>query len=488
MIQKLRLGLASLALATGLVGCSAAGLTLNLGTTTDQGSTRASNASNATSDELASLIAANQQSHHSFEDISYDESTVVEITLEGATATTTGAGVTLAESDVTITDGGTYRLSGSFTGQITVAADGQDVRLILNGVELTNPSGSAVVVSAADEVTMILADGTTNTVSDASVYADTSEQAASSAIDSASDLTIAGTGKLTVNGNHNDAINSADGLVIAGGVVEVTAVDDGIRGKDYVIVSDGTVSVTAGGDGLKADNDTDADRGYVLIPGGAVTVASGDDGIKGFTDVAISAGTVTVTESVEAMEAQTIVIAGGEISLTSSDDGVNVSGDAPTGLFVTGGSLSIDAEGDGIDSNGTATISGGTVVVQGPVTDGNGAIDVQEGLVTTGGELWALGSAGMAETPGESSSQSFVFANLDGSTSGEVSILDAEGTVIATQASTKQYASILYSGPRISAEGTYQISLDGTVVGSVTANQYRSGMQGPGGQPGAPRR
>ncbi|MDO5084182.1 MAG: carbohydrate-binding domain-containing protein [Arachnia propionica] len=487
MNTTLRLGLASLALAAGLVGCQAS--TSDTTTASTSGAGRSivqTDSTTSGNDQLTSLLAANQESHHTAEDATWDEASVVEVTLDGTTATTSGSGVEIAESDVTITTGGTYRLTGSFSGQITVAADGQDVQLILDGVDLDNPEGSPLVVSTADEVTVILAAGSTNTVGDATGYTDTSETAPSSAIDSASDLTITGSGTLKVVGNHNDAINSADGLVIAGGTIEVTAVDDGIRGKDYVVIEGGTVVVEAAGDGVKADNDTDTERGFVLLSGGELTVNAGDDGIKGFTDVAISDATVTVTGSVEAMEAQTIVIAGGEIALTSSDDGVNISGDAPTGLFVAGGSLTIDAAGDGIDSNATATISGGSVVVHGPVDDGNAAIDVQEGLVMTGGELWALGSAGMAETPTKESTQGFVFTELAGSTTGEVSILDSQGTVIATESSLKQYASVLYSGPGISPDGTYRVSLDGTVVGSVAANQYRSGMQGPGGGPGGP--
>ena len=49
---------------------------------------------------------------------------------------------------------------------------------------------------------------------------------------------------------------------------------------------------------------------------------------------------------------------------------------------ITGGSLTINSQGDGLDSNGNATITGGTVVVNGPTNDGNGALDVN-------GELWS---------------------------------------------------------------------------------------------------
>ena len=95
---------------------------------------------------------------------------------------------------------------------MVVNADSQDVKLILDGVELTNPSGSPMVVTAADEVTLSLANGTENTISDADAYADASDASPSSTIDSASDLSIAGNGSLSVTGNNNDAINSADGL------------------------------------------------------------------------------------------------------------------------------------------------------------------------------------------------------------------------------------------------------------------------------------
>ena len=482
-MRNLKLGFASLAAVAVLAGCSSAAATSDGSTETAVHSA----STGGSSDALTTMLAENQKSHYTETDSTYDEASVVDVTLSGSSATASGSGVTVDGSTVTITAGGTYRLTGSLEGQVVVNADSQDVKVILNGVDLTNSSGSPVVVTAADEVTLILADATANTISDASSYADTSTGTPSSAIDSASGLSIAGNGALTVTGNNNDAINSADGLVIAGGNIAVKAADDGIRGKDYVIVSGGTVTVDATGDGVKSDNETDADRGYVLIENGSLTVASGDDGIKGFNDVAIAGGDITVSKSVEAVEAQNIVVAGGETKLTSSDDGMNVSGDAPQGFTITGGSLTIDAEGDGMDSNAAGTISGGSVVIYGPTMGGNGSVDVEQGLTMTGGELWAVGSSGMAESPSQNSTQAFVFTNLNGTASGEVSIADSNGNVLATQSSSKQYSSVLYSGPGISAEGTYQILLNGQSAGTVAANQYATGMgSGPGsGQPGA---
>ena len=79
---------------------------------------------------------------------------------------------------------------------------------------------------------------------------------------------------------------------------------------------------------------------------------------------------------------------------------------------VSGGLLTINSQGDGLDSNGNATISGGTVVVNGPTNDGNGALDVNGELAVTGGTVAAAGSAGMAVTPGTSSTQSGVQLTL----------------------------------------------------------------------------
>ena len=81
---------------------------------------------------------------------------------------------------------------------------------------------------------VVLADGSENTLSDTDSYADDAE--ANAALYSAGDLTIGGSGALTVTGNGNDAIAGKDGLVVEGGNITVEAADDGIRGKDYLVV------------------------------------------------------------------------------------------------------------------------------------------------------------------------------------------------------------------------------------------------------------
>ena len=72
-------------------------------------------------------------------------------------------------------------------------------------------------------------------------------------------------------------------------------------------------------------------------------------------------------------------------------------------IKITGGTLEVDAEGDGLDSNGSIFLSGGTVYVNGPVSDGDGALDYNGGADITGGTIIAVGSSGMAQGFSDSS-------------------------------------------------------------------------------------
>ncbi len=505
MRTRISTSVAALAATATLGACSLTTADTGTPTTSDVAPSSGSSVSSATTDSsatttadtsvLASVLAANQASHADDNDTVVDEAGVVNIALSSTSATSDGDGVTIDGSTITIGQPGAYRLTGTLSdGQIVVdsAAEGK-VQLVLNGVDLTSSTGSPLVIRAADKAIIVLADGTDNTVTDAASYADISDDAPSAAIDSTTDLTIAGGGGLTVHGLYNDAINSSDGFVIASGTLTMDAVDDGIRGKDYIIITGGTLDITAGGDALKSDNNTDTNRGYVAIHDGTLTISAGDDAIKGYSDVAIDGGTITITDSVEGIEASSIAIAGGTIELISSDDGINVSGDNPQFVNIAGGTITIDAEGDGFDSNGAAAMTGGTLTVYGPTNNGNGAIDADGGFDVSGGTLWAVGAAGMAQTPSEGSTQAFVSATLQSATSGDITILDADGNELGALTSDKQFGSIVYSSPAVAADGTYGLVVNGTTTATVSANQYATGMgggpgdrSGRGWQPGQP--
>ncbi|MFC7876647.1 carbohydrate-binding domain-containing protein [Isoptericola sp. NPDC057391] len=475
-------------------------------------------------------------------DQTWDTADEVAVSLDGdsasVSATASGDGVTVDGSTVRITAPGTYRVSGTLDdGQVVVdsSADGV-VRLVLDGADVTSSTGAAIDVQDADHVSVVLADGSTNRLEDATEYADTtSENAANAALYSTADLAISGGGALDVVGNANDGITGKDGLVIASGTISVDAADDAIRGKDYLVVSGGTIDVTAGGDGLRSDADDDVTAGYVALTGGDVTVDAGSDGVQGFTDVAITDGALTVTGSEEGIEAATIALSGGDADVTSTDDGLNATvkeaeddttdetnddttddtadgqqaqpeppaeGELPQGgggggggapmdqvvvgasVTITGGTLRVDAEGDGLDSNGVAAISGGDVVVEGPTNGGNGALDVAGDLDVSGGTLLAVGSSGMAQAPAEGSSQGWVALTADATLEAgtEVAVVDADGTQVAAITLSKTAQSVVVSGPELADGDTYTLTADGDEVGTATAGEAPAG--GMGGGPG----
>ncbi|MDQ0736120.1 carbohydrate-binding domain-containing protein [Arthrobacter agilis] len=435
--------------------------------------------------------AITEDTHYDDDDLTWDAAEEVPVTLADGASTATGDGVSVDGDTVTVTAAGTYRLSGTLTdGQLVVAAGEEGVvRILLDGVELTSSTGSPFVVSGANEVLLYLEDGSTNTLTDAGAYADTGTDAPNAALYSMADLTIGGTGSLTVEGNAADGIVSKDGLVLAAGDVTVDAVDDGIKGKDYIALLGGTWDVTAGGDGVKSTNEDEDGRGWFTVYGGQLVVSSGDDGVKAATLLTVDAGTVDVTGSVEGLEAQHITINGGTVGVTSSDDGVNAAGGSSSAggmggmggmgggsmevgdytVTVTGGTLTIDSEGDGLDSNGDASITGGTVTVNGPSGEGNGALDVNGTLTVDGGTVAAAGSAGMAVTPDAASAQSGVQVTFGSALPAgtAVQIATADGTVVGAFVTGKDTASLVYSSSAITAGETYTIYAGGTTTASA---------------------
>ncbi|HEL1748557.1 carbohydrate-binding domain-containing protein [Streptococcus suis] len=292
--------------------------------------------------------------------------------------------VTLSNDGLKITEGGTYILTGSTTAGVTVETDA-NVRIILAGAEISSSDTAAINVINADNVELEIKDGTTNTVKDTSNHTDTNIEGA---IHVEADLTITGNGSLTVEGNFQDGIVSTDDLVVNSGNITVTAVDDGIRGKDSL-----TINVTAGGDGIKSTNDTDTTKGYTTITGGDITVKAGDDAIKAETALTIDGGTITVPESVEALEGTNITINGGTIDVYGSDDAINASSTTSSDIYikVTGGDLKVavgSGDTDAFDANGDIYISGGTIAVTAPTSafDFDGTAELTGGTVTVNGE------------------------------------------------------------------------------------------------------
>ena len=297
--------------------------------------------------------------------------------------------VSLTNEGLTITEGGTYILTGTTTGGVTVETDA-NVRLILAGATISSSDTAAINVLSAGTVEIELQDGTENTVKDSSTHSNADIEGA---IHVEADLILSGNGSLTVEGNFQDGIVSTDNLTINAGNITVTAADDGIRGKDSLTINGGTIDVTAAGDGIKATNDEDTTKGYTVITGGTITVLAGDDAIKAESSLTIDGGDITVTESLEAIEATNITINGGTIDVYATDDSINAASTTSTDIFikVTGGNLKVEVgsgDTDAFDSNGDIYISGGTIDVTAPTSafDFDGVAELTGGTVTVNGQ------------------------------------------------------------------------------------------------------
>ena len=95
-------------------------------------------------------------------EIEYDEEASAKITLSGDSASSDSDAVQISDSTVTITDEGTYILSGTLhNGMIVVNAEDTDkVRLVLNGADITNSTSAAIYILEADKVFITTASGT----------------------------------------------------------------------------------------------------------------------------------------------------------------------------------------------------------------------------------------------------------------------------------------------------------------------------------------
>jgi hypothetical protein len=223
------------------------------------------------------------------------------VALNGESITADGSGTQVDGNALTITAAGTYVLSGSLTdGVILVdASDNAEVRIVLNGANIACSNGAPLFIENADTVTLSLAPGTQNTLTDAADYTyryyDKDEEEPSAALFSKADLVINGAGTLTVTALFNDGIATNDSLRIVEGDISVTAKDDGIVGKEMVAILTAQLTITSGGDGVKSTNGEETGKGFIAIADGAYEVKAGADGLQAATELYIEGGDFNVT-------------------------------------------------------------------------------------------------------------------------------------------------------------------------------------------------
>ena len=327
------------------------------------------------------------------EDYSSEDAVSLTFSSGGITADGSGSGYTVDGTALSISEPGTYILSGTCEdGSVTVKKGTQGVTLVLNGLALTSADTAPITCNKSTEVTLLAAQGTENTLADSEqnndeTYPDnTGAENAVIKCKDGSAVTLGGSGTLHItakgkNGIKSGAATDTEGeasLTVRDLTLEIEAgVNDAINAEALLHIESGTLTLSAGDDALHCDR--------VLTVG-----AAGTEGPA-----------ITVTDCYEGLEGAEVSILSGNIGITSQDDCINAANSDLSGyafsLTISGGTVNAySAGGDGFDSNGDLTISGGTVAVWTASTADDQPLDADGTLTLSGGTVLAAGgSSGM---------------------------------------------------------------------------------------------
>lgn len=327
-------------------------------------------------------------------------------------------------------------------------------------------------------------------------------------------------------------------LQIEGGDFDITSTAKALKSSYSLLLQDGSYRMSATDDAIHSDT-------LVTIEDGTYDIRSKDDGIHANNTLTINGGAIDVTDSYEGLEAVTINVTGGDISIMASDDGINAnSGDSSFGagndmwgpggdtttwgrpggghmdgghmdggmgggmgggmdgdltnsatmVNISGGNIYINASGDGLDSNGSVTMTGGTVIIEGPTNSGNGALDYAGTFSYQGGTLIALGTSGMAQsvTPSDSSYALYVTYTRTQAAGDVIRLVNETGDELLSFTPTKSFSCLVFGSPELTTGSvtlssgnselcSFVIESNATSISSDGSEGYNGGMWNPGG-------
>ena len=274
---------------------------------------------------------------------------------------------------------------------------------------------------------------------------------------------------------------------------DTTVSTKGIKAGNALLIQQGTFVIDSADDAIHSNYS-------VTIDGGSFQLSSGDDGIHAEAYLNINGGTTTIAESYEGLEAAQIHISGGTTQVSSSDDGLNATGGSSFelvdgllvlkdisssdteqtfggrgGMFevedncditISGGNLTVTtSNGDGIDSNGSLNVSGGTVLVFGSSSGGEGALDYTGSSSISGGTLVALGSSGMAQSMEPDDSHATLMVTWDEvqPAGTRLTLCTQQGEILCSLQSTNSFQTAVISTDSLSAGQEVSLYTGGTV-------------------------
>ncbi|MFK4565735.1 carbohydrate-binding domain-containing protein [Enterococcus sp. UD-01] len=397
-----------------------------------------------------------------------------------------------SKDDLTINGNGTLTVTGNYNNGIR----SKDDLVITNGT--INVTAKNNALKGKDSVSIADGDFTLKTTEGDGIQANNATETDKGwiAIDGGTFTIEAGNDGVQAETNLSIATAKMT-IKTAGGyddqAIDATASYKGLKASGNILIDEGTYSLNTADDAVHSN-------AAITINNGTFTIDSGDDGMHANTDLLLNDGKISVNNSYEGLEGAAVTLKGGTIAVKASDDGINAAGgsdsDSTDGAFgpdafgepggggdstkfieITGGTIYVEADGDGIDSNGDIRMTDGTLVVNGPVDNGNGALDYDGSFTIDGGLFIASGSSGMAMSTSDSSSQASLSLYFDETQAAGtlINFKNAAGETIASIAPKKEFTHIAVSAPNLKVGDTVTIATGGQDNGSEQNGLYTGG-------------
>lgn len=357
---------------------------------------------------------SNRDSRTTYED-------AVEIKLNGSSASCSSDSVKIEGSTITITDEGSYLLSGTLDdGMIIVNAEESDKpQLIFDNVNITSSASAPLYILEADKVFITLTEGSENTLANGGTFTAIDDNNIDGAIYSKQDLTLNGSGSLTITSPSGHGIVAKDDLVFTGGTYTITSSSHGIDANDSLRVKDAVLTIAAGKDGAHVENTDDTEKGFIYISSGTFDIDAEGDGLSASAYVQINNGTFDIfagggyenaSQSSSdnwgdfggGMQRPGSGRRGGASADTTDTAGISTGTSATSGtsntsdesssmkgiksansMLINGGTFTIDSADDALHSNISVYINGGTY----SIASGDDAFHGEEELTITNGTI-----------------------------------------------------------------------------------------------------
>ena len=450
--------------------------------------------------------------------ILYSASGTTNTISDGADYTATGEddpdAVVYSKADLTIAGEGTLKVNGNHEDGIHTS----DGLVIASGTLEVNAANTGI--KGKDYVDIL--GGTINVTAQQDGIKSTNDT------DEGQGWTRLSNGTVTVNAG-DDGFKASRVVEISGGSLTVEQSDEGIEAQ-YINVSGGDVNVTSADDGMNASlktsdsestdssaNTSDAaNQQQGSLPGGQQSETSNQQqqgtgqppqgqppAVSGTSQDGTSqngtSGTGQQQNNTQNQGNQNMgqppAMPGGNAQDGTSQNGTTGTGQQGMGqppqggmpggggggtfevvdaaINVSGGNITVNAEGDGIDSNGVTTLSGGTLIVNGPSQGGNAALDTNGDLLLNGATVLSGSTADMFEAPSTNSTSGYLkLTNSSGFEQGStVQVADSSGKVVANYKVTKSNVQlVLVSSSSIVKGQSYTVYTTTSAVDSNAAS------------------